>query len=203
VRHSKLLPRILRHEPHRAGVLTDPAERAAAGLPAVWDGWVPVSAVLAAGRQLGVELDIAALVAGSDKKRYALSDDGRLVRASQGHSVPVELGLEPVTPPPVLYHGTSEARLPAILREGLLPMGRHAVHLSGEVPTAMAVGSRRRGPVVVLAVDAAGMDAGGWGFTRSANGVWLTPAVPPQFLAVQDRLRGPRRGGGGRRGARR
>jgi putative RNA 2'-phosphotransferase len=187
VRHSKLLAKILRHEPHRAGVVTDPAARASAGLPALWDGWAPVSAVMDAGRELGVELDIPALVAGSDKQRYAISDDGRLVRANQGHSVPVDLGLQPVRPPAMLYHGTSEVRLPAILREGLVPMSRHAVHLSADVPTARAVGSRRRGAVVVLAVDAAGMHAAGAGFTRSANGVWLTAAVPPRFLAVQDR----------------
>jgi putative RNA 2'-phosphotransferase len=186
VRHSKLLARILRHEPQRAGVVTDPARRAAAGLPALWDGWVPVADVLAAARQLGVELDVPALVAGSDKRRYALSDDGRLVRANQGHSVPVELGLEPVTPPAVLYHGTGAARLDAILREGLRPMGRHAVHLSGDVGTARVVGLRRRGPVVVLAVDAGGMHAAGRVFTRSANGVWLTDAVPPERLAVHE-----------------
>ena len=187
VRHSKLLAKILRHEPQRAGVVTDPAARAAAGLPALWDGWVPVSDVVAAGRGMGVSLDIPALVAGSDKQRYALSADGRLVRANQGHSVPVDLGLQAVPPPAVLYHGTSEVRLPAILREGLVPMSRHAVHLSADVPTARAVGSRRSGAVVVLAVDAAGMHAAGSRFTRAANGVWLTAAVPPAFLSVAGR----------------
>jgi putative RNA 2'-phosphotransferase len=186
VRHSKLLARILRHEPQRAGVVTDPARRAGAGLPPVWDEWVPVADVLAAARELGVELDVPTLVASSDKRRYALSDDGRLVRANQGHSVPVALGLEPVTPPAVLYHGTSAARLDAILREGLRPMGRHAVHLSGDVATARAVGSRRRGPVAVLEVDASGLHAAGRVFTCSANGVWLVDAVPPEHLAVHE-----------------
>jgi len=184
VRHSKLLARILRHEPERAGVVTDPHERAAAGLSGLWDGWAPVADVLAAGRDAGVAFDLTSLVAGSDKQRYALSEDGRSIRANQGHSVPVDLGLEAVAPPAVLYHGTGRSRLEPILREGLRAMGRHAVHLSVDVPPARVVGSRRRGPVVVLAVDAAAMHRAGRSFSRSANGVWLTSAVPPEHLAV-------------------
>jgi putative RNA 2'-phosphotransferase len=184
VRRSRLLSRILRHEPERAGVVTDPAARVAAGLPALWDGWVPVTDVLAAGRRLGVRFDLPGLVRGSAKQRFALSDDGRLIRANQGHSVPVDLGLEPLQPPEVLYHGTGRGQLAAIRREGLRAMGRHAVHLSPDVATARVVGSRRAGPVVVLAVDAAGLHAAGQPFTRSANGVWLTSHVPPDHLTV-------------------
>ena len=184
VRQSKLLARILRHEPHRAGVVTDPDARAAAGLTELWDGWVAVADVLAAGRDAGVVFDLPDLVASSDKQRYALSDDGGFIRANQGHSVPVDLGLEAAAPPAVLYHGTGRSRLGPIRREGLRPMGRHAVHLSTDVPTARVVGARRREPVVVLAVDAAGMHRQGRTFSRSANGVWLTSAVPPEHLTL-------------------
>ena len=122
-----------------------------------------------------------AVVAGSDKQRFGLDDTGTRVRANQGHSVAVDLQLDPADPPDVLYHGTAERTLPAIMAAGLKPMGRHHVHLSAEVETARRVGARHGRPVV-LVVDAAGLLAAGGVFYRSANGVWLVDAVPPQYL---------------------
>ena len=106
--------------------------------------------------------------------------DGR-VRAAQGHSVPVDLGLVPTSPPDVLYHGTVPRFLPGIRAEGLLPGRRHHVHLSVDEPTAETVGGRRGTPVV-LRVDALGMHGAGHEFFVAANGVWLTAAVPPQWI---------------------
>jgi putative RNA 2'-phosphotransferase len=98
--------------------------------------------------------------------------------------VPVDLGLAPVEPPAVLYHGTSAGAVDAILAEGLTRRARHHVHLSADVATARTVGSRRRGAVVVFEVDAAAMAAAGHVFHRSANGVWLTEAVPAGYVRV-------------------
>lgn len=103
------------------------------------------------------------------------------IRASQGHSVEVDLGLLPVEPPAVLFHGTASTTLPIVLREGLKPMSRRDVHLSADVETAVRVGTRHGRPVV-LAVDAAGLAATGHVFRVSANGVWLTDLVPPTHL---------------------
>jgi putative RNA 2'-phosphotransferase len=106
-----------------------------------------------------------------------------MIRASQGHSVEVDLGLPPVDPPEVLYHGTDAANLPSIGVEGLRRGARHHVHLSADVATATAVGRRRRpASVAILAVAAADMAAAGHTFYRSANGVWLTDSVPPSFI---------------------
>ena len=58
---------------------------------------------------------------------------------------------------------------------------RHHVHLSGDERTARRVG-RRRGRPVVLVVEAGRMHADGRAFFRSANGVWLTDSVPPEYL---------------------
>jgi putative RNA 2'-phosphotransferase len=171
VRLSKRLALVLRHDPGSAGLRLDP------------NGWVDVSAVLAALRMSRVDLD--AVVATNDKRRYALrvGPDGReQIRASQGHSVPVDLELTPLVPPAVLFHGTSEAALPSIRAQGLLPGKRHHVHLSPDEETAWRVGCRRRGPVALLTVDAAAMHADGHAFYRSTNGVWLTERVPPVFL---------------------
>jgi putative RNA 2'-phosphotransferase len=97
--------------------------------------------------------------------------------------VPVDLGYAEAEPPAVLFHGTHPGALDAVLRTGLAPMTRHDVHLSADVDTARRVGARRGRPVV-LEVDAAGMRAAGARFRVSANGVWLTEAVPPEFLRV-------------------
>lgn len=169
---SKFLSLHLRHKPEALGLTL------AAG------GWVGVEELLAAATRHGQSIsraELDELVAGSDKQRFAFSAEGTHIRAQQGHSVPVELGLVPVTPPAVLYHGTVPAVLPAIRRDGLLKMKRHHVHLSPDEETARRVGNRR-GPAVLLAVDAAALHAAGHVFYVSGNGVWLIDHVPPQFL---------------------
>lgn len=173
-RISKRLSYVLRHDPGSVGLELD------AG------GWADVEALLDGLAAHGVPLSrkrLDVVVAGNDKQRFAFDASHRRIRASQGHSVPVDLGLEPLAPPPLLFHGTATRSVPAILAEGLRPGGRHAVHLSPDVETARAVGARR-GPATVLEVDAAAMAAAGEVFTRSANGVWLVDAVPAHYLRV-------------------
>ncbi|SDT46198.1 putative RNA 2'-phosphotransferase [Streptomyces sp. TLI_053] len=173
VRTSKMLSRILRHEPERAGITLDPA------------GWVRVDVLLAALAAGGTRLSRAELdhvVATNNKRRFAYSPDGLSIRASQGHTVAVDLGLAAAVPPPVLFHGTATRSLGVILREGLRPMARQDVHLSADSATATRVGSRHGRPVV-LVVDAAAMAAAGHEFRVSDNGVWLTDAVPPEYLS--------------------
>ncbi|MFE1472001.1 RNA 2'-phosphotransferase [Nocardiopsis dassonvillei] len=172
VRASKLLSRVLRHDPARVGVRLDPR------------GWAGVDELLAGCRRAGVRLSRAALqeiVDTNDKKRFVLSPDGTRIRAQQGHSVRVDLGLEPSTPPALLYHGTVGRLLPAITAEGLRPMRRHDVHLSPDTATARRVGARRGAPVV-LTVASGRMHSDGHVFRVTGNGVWLVPAVPPEYL---------------------
>ena len=118
----------------------------------------------------------------NDKRRFAFSADGTRLRASQGHSVSVDLGLTSEVPPAVLYHGTVERFLASILATGLAKRARQHVHLSADVATAGRVGSRRGRPVI-LRIDAAAMHAAGLRFYRSANGVWLTDEVPPAYIS--------------------
>jgi putative RNA 2'-phosphotransferase len=113
------------------------------------------------------------IVAEDDKQRYAISEDGRRIRASQGHSIPVDLGLEPATPPERLYHGTAQRFFDGIRQQGLVPKGRQHVHLSADESTAIKVG-RRYGEPIILIVNAAQMHHDGFKLYRSANGVWLT-----------------------------
>lgn len=115
----------------------------------------------------------------NDKRRFTV--DGDRIRANQGHTVTVDLELPPAEPPAYLYHGTVARHLDAIRAEGLRPMFRHHVHLSPDRETATRVGARRGRPVV-LSVDAGAMHHDGLVFHVSANGVWLTDAVPPRYL---------------------
>lgn len=175
-RLSKFLSLVLRHDPGRIAITLDP------------QGWVEVTELLAAANRHGVALDHATLlriVADNDKQRFALSDDGTRIRASQGHSVAVDLALQPLAPPAYLYHGTASRFLAAIRQEGLRKRSRQHVHLSADAQTAQAVGQRHGAPIV-LTVRAAAMAADGHEFYRSANGVWLTDAVPPRYLDIPD-----------------
>ncbi|MCK2244037.1 MULTISPECIES: RNA 2'-phosphotransferase [unclassified Crossiella] len=176
VQVSKRLSRHLRHAPEEIGLeLGD-------------GGWVSVAELLTALARHGFRVsrdELAEVVARNDKRRFAFDDSGMLIRASQGHSVAVELALPVAVPPAVLFHGTVAAALAAIRREGLRPMRRHHVHLSAAEETAVRVGARRGRPVV-LRVDAARMVAQRRVFYVSANGVWLTDGVPPEYLGWAD-----------------
>jgi putative RNA 2'-phosphotransferase len=173
VRVSKRLSLHLRHAPEKIGITIGDG------------GWVDVDTLLealAAHRFPVSHAELADVVATNDKQRFAFDETGTRIRASQGHSVAVDLDLPAATPPPVLFHGTVARFLPAIEREGLRPMSRHHVHLSATKDTATTVGARRGQPVV-LAVDAAAMVAAGHVFRVSANGVWLVDAVPPEYVS--------------------
>ncbi|MCX4243302.1 RNA 2'-phosphotransferase [Paraliomyxa miuraensis] len=169
---SRFLSWVLRHAPHEVGVQVDEA------------GWAEVAEVLAACHARGLPLDrmgLAELVASSDKQRFALSPDGRRIRAVQGHSIPVRLDHPEREPPPCLYHGTVERFLAEIWAQGLVKGQRHHVHLSADPRTAATVG-RRRGRPVVLEVAAHAMWTEGHRFWLSPNGVWLTDEVPARYL---------------------
>jgi putative RNA 2'-phosphotransferase len=172
IKASKFLSLILRHEPERVGLTLGEA------------GWVSVEELLQAVNRNGVALSLEQLkhvVATSDKKRYAFSEDGLRIRASQGHSVEVDLQYPPQTPPEILYHGTATRFLDGIRKDGLQRMGRHDVHLSAETKVTFQVGGRHGKPVL-LTIRAGDMHRAGSVFRCSANGVWLVNHVPAAFI---------------------
>jgi putative RNA 2'-phosphotransferase len=169
---SKFLSLILRHRPDVIGIQLDA------------EGWVPVEDLLAACAQHGRAISreqLDTVVRTNDKQRFALSADGTRIRANQGHSLPIDLGLVPVEPPELLYHGTVPRFLDSIRRDGLTKGKRHDVHLSPDIQTATKVGQRRGRPIV-LVIEAGRMFRDGHKFYRSDNGVWLTNAVPPGYI---------------------
>ena len=169
---SKFLSFVLRHNPQAIGITLDA------------EGWVPVDELLAAAARDGQSISreqLEEVVATNDKKRFAFSFDRSLIRANQGHSVEVDLGLAAVEPPELLYHGTVDRFLDSIRAKGLVRGNRQHVHMSADRETAARVGQRRGRPVV-LVVESGRMHRAGHRFYRSENGVWLTEAVPIEYL---------------------
>jgi len=144
-------------------------------------GWIKVGVVQ---NELGVLLlDIQKIVYEDTKGRFEFSEDKSSVRALYGHSIDVNLGLEPTTPPPVLYHGTAEKYIDSIMKEGLRPRKRNFVHLSETMDMAKQVGTRHGSPVV-LSIDIEAMIRAGYKFYKAQNGIWLTEDILPKFLKV-------------------
>lgn len=169
---SKYLSKFLRHAPGDLGLTLRPG------------GWVLVDDLLDAARSHGFPIsydELVECVETNDKRRFSFDETGEMIRANQGHSVEVDLQLEEREPPDLLYHGTVERFLPSILSEGLIKGKRHHVHLSKDVETARKVGARRGQPVI-LTIEAGRMHRDGHRLFLSANGVWLTDAVPPGYL---------------------
>ncbi|MEO0900124.1 MAG: RNA 2'-phosphotransferase [Bacteroidota bacterium] len=171
-RTSKFLSLILRHQPQKIGIQLDP------------HGWVEVDTLLAKLSEHSFLLKIEELeevVATNNKKRFAFNEEKTHIRASQGHSVEITLGYEAVEPPDMLFHGTAIKFLDSIKESGLIKGKRHHVHMSADLDTASKVGMRH-GKLVILMVKSLAMHKAGYEFFVSENGVWLTDAVPVEFL---------------------
>jgi putative RNA 2'-phosphotransferase len=169
---SKFLSLVLRHKPEEIGLTLDA------------NGWASIEELIARATPRGLRLTrplVETIVAESDKKRFAISEDGTRIRANQGHSVDIALGLAPQLPPESLYHGTATRFLESIRADGLHSAARQHVHLSSDLATAEKVGSRHGKPVI-LTVDSGQMARDGYLFYFSENGVWLTEAVPARYL---------------------
>jgi putative RNA 2'-phosphotransferase len=173
---SKYLSKHLRHQPERLGLELGPG------------GWIEVTTLLAACAAHRFPIsrsELDEVVTRNDKQRFSFDETGTQIRANQGHSVDVDLQLEPVEPPAILYHGTGAGSVSSILATGLDKGKRHHVHLSLDVPTAIRVGSRHGKPRL-FAIDAAAMHRAGHQFYCSANGVWLVEHVPTAYLTLLD-----------------
>ncbi len=171
---SKFLSFVLRHKPEAIGLTLNE------------NGWANIDELISKANSSGevTPLDralIQEVVDTSDKQRFIISDDEQSIRANQGHSINIDLQLNPAIPPEFLYHGTATRFLDGILKEGLKPQQRQHVHLSTNIETATAVG-QRYGKPVILKIKALLMHEQGFKFYLSENGVWLTGRVPIDFV---------------------
>lgn len=172
---SKFLSLVLRHKPDIIGLTLDT------------EGWAGIDELirLSQSHMPLTRALIEAIVTENSKQRFAISEDGSRIRARQGHSIDVDLQLQPTSPPQRLYHGTATRFVDAIRREGLHKRSRQHVHLSANADTATLVGARHGRPMVLI-VHADKMAAAGHAFFLSENGVWLTDAVPVDFIDFGD-----------------
>lgn len=176
-RISKFISMILRHKPEVIGITLDE------------HGWADVDELIKGINETGEEIEFSkdtleTIVKTDKKQRYSFSQDRTLIRANQGHSIPVDVELEKKEPPKVLYHGTGSRFVKSIQEQGLLPMERLYVHLSTDVETATNVG-KRHGTPVIFQVNAEQMQKDGYDFFQSVNGVWLTKEVPAKYLELK------------------
>lgn len=175
-RLSKFISMILRHKPEVIGITLDE------------HGWADVDELIKGINETGEEVEFSKttlekIVKTDKKQRYSVSQDKTLIRANQGHSIPVDVELEKKEPPKILYHGTGVKSVKAIQEQGLLPMERLYVHLSTDVETATNVG-KRHGTPVIFKVNTEQMQKEGYDFFQSVNGVWLTKEVPAKYLEL-------------------
>lgn len=169
---SKFLSLVLRHKPEEIGLILDD------------EGWASVNELIEKINNTGLALtfeDLKEVVETNDKKRFVFSNDFSMMRANQGHSIDVDLKLEPVTPPTILYHGTAEKNIASILEKGILKQDRNYVHLSADIDTATKVGMRYGKPIIIE-VLALKMHNNGHLFYLSDNNVWLTDFVDSNFI---------------------
>lgn len=169
---SKFLSYVLRHNPDKLGITLDA------------NGWTSVKTLLEKINVDNYSLSMETLeevVATNNKKRFAFNEDKTMIRANQGHSVNIDLALQSKEPPNYLYHGTVEKFMESIREKGLIKGSRQHVHLSADKETAINVGSRRGKPII-LTIRSGEMHAKGYTFYQSENGVWLTEAVPSEFI---------------------
>lgn len=171
---SRFISLILRHKPEVVGLSLDS------------QGYLNVDSlikgVVNSGRFIDKQI-LDEIVESDDKQRYSYNMNKTSIRANQGHSIKVDLGLARQTPPKVLYHGTALKFKDSILSEGLNKKSREYVHLTDNIDTAISVGSRRGEPVI-FEVDSEKMDKNGCEFLLSENNVWLVDKVPSEFILI-------------------
>ena len=123
---SKYISLILRYKPEVIGITLDE------------HGWADVGELIKGitrTRPFSMEA-LEEIVQSDEKQRYSFDDTKTLIRANQGHSIPVDVELPEVIPPEILYHGTGAEFVVSIEQQGLLPMSRLYVHLSADEKTA-------------------------------------------------------------------
>ena len=172
---SKFLSLVLRHQPEIIGLNLDE------------NGWADTSELLSkmnSNNHNSITMPILEhVVATNSKKRFAFNDDKTRIRANQGHSIDIDLGLDEKQPPEYLYHGTAVKSVGAIMNTSLEKQLRQHVHLSLDYDTALSVGKRHGNPQVFV-IETGAMHRDGYKFYLSDNGVWLTDHVPAKYLKL-------------------
>ncbi len=172
---SRYLSYLLRHNPQNANLNMDK------------HGWVSVQELINNTNGKFSFLYLEQIVKEDKKQRYSFSEDKTKIKANQGHSIHIDLGLHPIKPPDILYHGTAERFIDKIEKDGVKKMTRDYVHLSKDLETAISVGKRHGKPCIIV-IDAKRMYEEGNEFFLSDNKVWLTNYVSPKYFLRKEKM---------------
>lgn len=165
IKKSKYISKLLRHDPEN--------------LEMNKNGWVGTEELL---NKVDINFNqLMKIVKNDNKKRFSLNKDKTKIRANQGHSLDVDVGLKETIPPEFLYHGTKQENLDLILDNGIKKGKRKFVHLSKNIESAEQVG-KRHGKPIIFKIFTSEMSKQGYKFYLSENGVWLTNYVPTKFI---------------------
>lgn len=170
--YSKFLSLILRHQPEIINIQL------------TYDGWADIDELIEKSKTKNIFLShelIKEISDKSDKQRFKISDDRKRIRANQGHSIKVDVGLKKQNPPEILFHGTATRFIESIKEHGLVPGSRQFVHLSKDEETAIKVGARH-GKAIVLTIESGKMHHNGFEFFLSENNVWLAKKIPREYI---------------------
>lgn len=173
---SKFISLVLRHKPELINSKLDKF------------GWMNVDELIKGIQKQKPDFtmkDLEDIVTTDKKTRYKFNPNKTKIRANQGHSVDVHIEMnKPVEPPEFIYHGTSSRFMDKIREDGICSMNRLYVHLSLDKETAVSVGKRHGGNLVVLQVDVHRMIKDGYEFFISDNGVYLVDHVPFKYVTI-------------------
>ena len=173
VEKGKYLSWLLRHdkESYEAGLIDN-------------EGWRRVDELIKNHHYIQELLD--EIVETNNKQRYEYNEDKTKIRARQGHSIPVDVGMkeaDDITEDMAwLYHGTSERFIEDIKKNGLRPQTRQYVHLSPDTETAYNVGKRHGGKTYIIMINAWQMKLDGEKIYISNNGVYNVKYVDPKYF---------------------
>ena len=171
---SKFLSLVLRHKPEVIDLTLDE------------NGWADIKELITKASAKDVILSqeiIKVVIETNDKQRFTYNDVKSKIRANQGHSIKIDIDLESVEPPSLLYHGTAKRNIDSILEKGIDKRNRQHVHLSNEIETAKNVGSRHGKPIIII-IDASQMHRDGIKFYLLKNKVWLTEFVDAKYITI-------------------
>lgn len=170
---SKFISLVLRHKPEIINLNLDE------------NGWANVDELITKSKRDSHEgftfEELNEIVESNDKKRFIFNEDKTKIRANQGHSIDIDLALQPQQPPEFLYHGTAQTNIDSILEKGIEKRNRQHVHLSQDKETATKVGMRHGKPVI-LTIRTGKMAEDGILFYLSENKVWLTDFIDAKYI---------------------
>lgn len=173
---GRILAGMLRHFPENYGVrLND-------------HGWVKIYSIVPAIRARRKSFGwltarhIESMALTDPKERYQVSRDHE-IRASYGHTIPIEMDDLPTDEiPDVVYYQTTEEELEFIKETGISPSDKSWIHLSRTFRQAYVSGLYHVDEPTILGIDVKKLTESGIPVYRATDDVYLVREIPSEFF---------------------